>query len=122
MGPITNFHDDGFDMQRPFDAAVVIATILRPTLKDALLSVFQQNFQGRVQILVGIDKAIGDRGVLESALAHRPSHQAVTVLDPGYSTSVRHGGLHPDRWGGVLHTVMGYLANSRFLAYLADDN
>lgn len=122
MGPIANFHHDGFDMQRPFDAAVVIATILRPTLRDALLSVFRQNFKGRVQILVGIDKALGDRGILEAALAERPPHQAVTVLDPGYSTSVRHGGLHPDRWGGVLHTVMGYLANSQFVSYLADDN
>ena len=122
MGPIKNFHHDGFDMQQPFDAAVVIATLLRPTLKDALQSVFRQNFRGRVQILVGIDKAVGDYGLLEAALAERPPHQAVTVLDPGYSTSVRHGGLHPDRWGGVLHTVMSYLANSRFVAYLADDN
>src|SRR5207253_2912992 len=41
---------------------------------------------------------------------------------PGYSTSVRHGGLHPARDGGVLRTVLTYLANARYVAYLDDDN
>ena len=122
MTVVANFHDEGFDLQQPFDAAVVISTILRPTLKDALLSVFRQTHPGRIQIMLGIDKALGDRGVLEEALKHRPPNQAVTLLELGYSTSARHGGVHADLWGGALPTVLGYLANSRYIAPLADDN
>jgi len=122
LSPVTNFHHPDIDLQKPFDAAVVIGTIVRPTLKDALLSVFRQTHRGRIQIMIGIDKALGDRRVLDEALEHRPPQQAVTLLDLGYSTSVRHGGLHPDKWGGVIHTVLSYLANSRYITYLADDN
>jgi hypothetical protein len=119
---VGNFCEPGFDLQTPFDAAVVIGSIVRPTLKDALLSVFRQTHPGRIQIMLGIDKAMGDRAVIEEALKHRPPNQVVTLLDLGYSTSVRHGGVHADLWGGALHTVLSYLANSRYITYLADDN
>ena len=122
MSVVGNFCEPGFDLQTPFDAAVVIGTIVRPTLKDALMSVFRQTHPGRLQIMLGIDKAMGDRGVIEEALKHRPPNQAVTLLDLGYSTSMRHGGVHADLWGGALHTVLSYLANSRYITYLADDN
>ena len=106
MSVVGNFCEPGFDLQTPFDAAVVIGTIVRPTLKDALLSVFRQTHPGRIQIMLGIDKAMGDRSVIETALKHRPPNQVVTLLDLGYSTSVRHGGVHADLWGGALHTVL----------------
>ena len=35
---------------------------------------------------------------------------------------MRHGGLHPAYDGGVLRCVLTYLANSRYVAYLDDDN
>jgi hypothetical protein len=44
------------------------------------------------------------------------------VLDPGYSTSRRHGGLHPASDGGVLRTILSYLVNAPLVAYLDDDN
>jgi hypothetical protein len=44
------------------------------------------------------------------------------VVDPGYSTSVRHGGLHANQFSGALRTILTYLANSRHVAYLDDDN
>ena len=122
MSAVGNFCEDGFDLQEPFDVTVLITTILRPTLKDALLSVFRQTHPGRIQIMLGVDKALGDRGVLEAALKHRPPNQVVTLLEPGYSTSMRHGGVHANPWGGALPAVMGYLANSRYIAPLADDN
>ena len=122
LSVVGNFCEPGFDLQTPFDAAVVIGTIVRPTLKDALLSVFRQTHPGRIQIMLGIDKALGDRGVIDEALKHRPPNQVVTLLDLGYSTSMRHGGVHADLWGGALHTVLSYLANSRYITYLADDN
>jgi hypothetical protein len=122
LSTVSNFHDDGFSLQAPFDAAVVIATIMRPSLAEALRSIFRQSFRGRTQIVVGIDKVVGDRGLLDEVLAERPPHQAVTVLDLGYSTARANGGLHPDPWGGALLTILSYVANSRYVAYLDDDN
>jgi hypothetical protein len=114
-------HPEG-DLQKPFDIAVVIPTVIRPSLRRTVHSVFDQSFQGRVQILIGVDKAIGDRSILAEICAARPERMAVTIFDPGYSTSVRHGGLHLARDGGVLRTVLSYLANARMIAYLDDDN
>lgn len=126
MGPIAHFHEPGAALQEHFDAAVVMTTILRPSLGAALRSVFRQTLPGRVQILIGIDYprggAAGDRRVLDAALAERPPHHTVTVLDLGYSLARRNGGLHNDPKGGALRTVLSYLANSRCVAYLDDDN
>lgn len=122
MSILANYHDPGMSLQEPFDVAVVMTTLLRPTLKDALLSVFRQNFPGRVQTVLGVDVAKGGRAGLDEALAHRPPNHAVTFMDLGYSTSTRHGGLHLDDCGGALRTMLSYMANSRYLAYLDDDN
>ncbi|MDZ7630579.1 MAG: glycosyltransferase family A protein [Gemmatimonadaceae bacterium] len=114
--------DPGVDLQAPFDVAVIIPTVLRPTLADALQSVFAQRFPGRIQVLVGIDAPLGDASLLARACEGRPSNVVVQALYPGYSTSVRHGGLHPARDGGVLRVLLSYLANSRRITFLDDDN
>jgi len=101
---------------------VIITTVLRPTLKRAVESVFRQAFAGSVQILIGVDKALGDRAVLDEIRAAAPPNRVVTLFDLGYSTSTRHGGLHPAGDGGALRTILSYAANSRYLAYLDDDN
>ena len=111
-----------FDPQEPADVAVVIPTVLRPSLADALRSIFAQSFRGRVQVLIGVDVPRGDVGLIEQVCAERPSHVRVQVLYPGYSTSVWHGGLYPASDGGVLRTVLTTLANARCVAYLDDDN
>ena len=110
------------DMQQPMDAAVVIPTVLRPHLAPALHSIFAQRFAGRIHIMVGIDAIKGELDVIEQACASRPSHCAVQVLWPGFSTSVRHGGLTPPGDGGALRVVLTNLANSPYVAYLDDDN
>jgi hypothetical protein len=38
-------------MQEPFDAAIVMSTIMRPSLAQALRSIFRQSFRGRTQIV-----------------------------------------------------------------------
>jgi hypothetical protein len=43
-------------------------------------------------------------------------------LDLGYSTSRRHGGVYPNHYGGALRTILSYASNSRYLAYLDDDD
>ncbi len=110
------------NLQTPFDVAVIMATVVRPTIADALRSVYAQQFAGRIQILIGIDRWEGERALLDALLAECPTHVAVTILDLGYSTSLRHGGLYPSSYGGALKTVLTYAANSRCVAYLDDDN
>lgn len=110
------------DLQEQAAVAVVIPTIVRPTLARALTSVFAQEFGGRVQILVGIDKPQGSLEILEATCGMAPSHCFVQALYPGYSTSVRHGGVCDACDGGALRTVLSYLANAPLIAYLDDDN
>lgn len=112
----------GVDPQERAAIAVVIPTILRPSVVRALQSVFAQEFAGRVQILIGIDKPAGTMELLESTCALAPSHCCVQLLYPGYSTSVRHGGPWAARDGGTLRTILSYLANAPLIAYLDDDN
>ncbi len=110
------------DIQTPFDVAIVMATVVRPSLAQAIRSVYAQHFGGRIQILVGIDRWEGERAMLDALLAECPSHVAVTQIDLGYSTSQRHGGLYPSHFGGALKTILSYAANSRYVTYLDDDN
>lgn len=112
----------GAIQQTPFDFAVVMPTILRSSITDAIDSILAQDFDGTVQVLVGIDSSVGNPDVIAHACRDMPAGFSVMVLDPGYSTSIRHGGLHPSRDGGSLRTVLTYLANSRRVAYLDDDN
>ena len=110
------------DLQTPFDVGIVIATVVRPTLAGAVESVFAQRFAGRIQVLIGVDRWHGDRAIVEELRAKKPSHVEITVLDLGYSTSQRNGGLYPSHYGGALKTILSYAANSRHVTYLDDDN
>ena len=85
-------------------------------------AVIAQELPGRIQILVGVDKALGDPATLATLAGECPEHMALTVLDLGYSTSSRHGGLYANHYSGALRTLLGYAANSRYVAYLDDDD
>jgi hypothetical protein len=75
-----------------------------------------------VQILIGVDKPEGTWLLLEQLQRRAPANQVVSVLYPGYATSVRHGGIYPSLDGGCLRTVLSFLANAFHVAYLDDDN
>ncbi len=109
-------------LQQPFDLAVVMPTVLRPSLTRAVRSIIDQDFDGRVQTLIGIDKRETSLEPVTTALTHLPPRHVISLFDPGYSTSVRHGGLHLAQDGGALRCVLTYLANARYVAYLDDDN
>ena len=64
------------DLQSPFDVGIVMATLVRDTFDQAVRSVFAQRFEGRIQILVGIDRWQGDRAVFEQLRNAAPSHVA----------------------------------------------
>lgn len=125
-GYLKTYADPGMALQATFDVAVVMPSLLRPEIGDALRSIFRQDLDGRIQILIGVDRpgpdAIDDLSRLDAICAERPQHCVVQAFYPGYSTSVRHGGLTPARDGGALRCILSYLANSPNLAYLDDDN
>jgi len=104
------------------EVAVVMVTVLRDTLVRAVESVFAQDFPGRIHLLIGIDVVRGERAMLDALRARCPAHVEMTVLDLGYSTSVRHGGPHVNHFGGSLQTVLTLLAKAPAVAYLDDDD
>jgi hypothetical protein len=110
------------DCQTPFDVAVVMTTTVRPTIVQAVHSVFAQEFDGRIQILIGIDVWQGERELLDDLRHACPANVQLTILDLGYSTSAKHGGLYPSHFGGAMKTILSYAANSRYVTYLDDDN
>jgi hypothetical protein len=109
-------------LQEPADFAVIIPTILRPTIADAIRSVFDQRFDGSVQVLIGIDASASDLSFIEEICRAVPDRHSVFLFYPGYSTSRRHGGLDASWIAGSLRTALSYLANSRYVATLDDDN
>jgi hypothetical protein len=125
MTSLLRSYGDPATLQAPADVAVVIATILRPSLAQAVQSIFAQAFPGRIQVLIGVDlPAIPDDLVdrLDAACVNRPEYVVVQALHPGYSTSARHGGVTASHFGGSLRCLLSLLANSQHIAYLDDDN
>lgn len=116
------YYPDGSAAQTPVDVAVAIPTLLRPCIADALRSVYAQEGIGRIQILVGADLPAPCPDELQAALAERPANVSVLLLTLPYSTSVRHGGVHHAMDGGALRSILSFIANSRYVAYLDDDN
>jgi hypothetical protein len=110
------------DRQQPFAVAVVLQTIGRSTLSQAVQSVFAQDIGGRIQLLIGVDTWQGDTRLLQEMKEQCPGHVDLVNLDPRCSTSIRHGGHYSNAYGGALRTILTYLANSRYVAYLDDDN
>ncbi len=102
--------------------AVVIQTVLRPTLLRAVRSAFDQDHAGRIQVLIGIDARRGDLALLDTVSRECPANVMLTFLDLGYSTSRRHGGFYSNHYGGALRTILSYAANSKYVAYLDDDD
>lgn len=110
------------DLQKPFDAAVVMFTKRRGSLAAAVRSVFGQQFDGRVQVVVGVDGPDADREALAALAREVPDAMALTVVDPGYSTARSRGGLYAPEAGGALRTALTLLANARHVAYLSEVN
>ena len=109
--------------QDGFDVAVVIPSVLRDSLKQAIESIYAQRFDGTIQILIGIDKDLyQNKAMLKTLIDKRPHNIAVTVMDVGYSTFSANGGLYGAMGGGAIRPVLTLLANSRYVAYLDDDN
>lgn len=108
--------------QTPADVAVVIPTIMRPSILQAVRCVYGQEGAGHVQLAIGTDINFQNTAELYALLAERPAHVSALVLTLPYSTSVRHGGVHRALDSGALRSILSYAANARRVAYLDDDN
>jgi hypothetical protein len=110
------------ELQKPFDAAVIMPSIGRPEILRAVTSVYDQKGVERIQLLIGIDLLNGDLSELLNLLRQSPEHVTPCLFYPGYSTNVIHGGVHQTTDGGALRSILTSLANTRHVAYLDDDN
>ncbi len=110
---------------------VVIQTVGRQSLVRAVKSIVNQsilkNGRGaRVDVWIGVD--IDRFGTLTNVRAEIDAMAAsipgftVFWLDIGYTTSLRGPGVHNNLFGGSLRTVLTFLAKSRWVAYLDDDD
>jgi hypothetical protein len=99
------------------DVAVVYETQFEPGLEAALESLYHQNFKGSVQLLLGVERALAAPREIKAILQAAPRHIAVDVIDLGYPTQRRFGGVHR---GGALRTVLSLAARSRRVTYMDD--
>lgn len=106
------------------DVAVVILTVCRESLLRAARSVYHQDYAGSIQLLIGVDVDLhGKKAELLALLeAEKPPRITLTVVDLGYSTSARYGGVHTCFYGGSLRSVLTLAANAQWVAYLDDDD
>jgi hypothetical protein len=110
------------DVQTPFDVAVVMFTKRTGSLATAVRSVFQQDFAGRVQVVIATDGPQADRAALVALLKEVPPTMALSIVDLGYSTARSRGGLYAPEAGGALRAALTLLANARHVAYLSEVN
>ncbi|BBK33954.1 hypothetical protein STHU_45880 [Allostella humosa] len=114
----------GQPAQAPAEVAVVISTVLRPSLLRAVRSVFDQEHDGTVLLAIGCDRLDGglELEALRRLLDQRPARMGALLLTPGYSTARRNGGIHAGRGGGAMRTILSFLANAPRVAFLDDDS
>jgi hypothetical protein len=56
---VGHYFSNGDDYQVQSAVAVVMPTVLRSTVIRAVQSVFDQDFNGKIQLLIGIDRMFG---------------------------------------------------------------
>ncbi len=97
-------------------------TIGRAVLGRALNSIFDQDYAGSIQVLLGVDKPCELDETVKAIIDGKPDHISVLIMQLPFSTSIRHGGVHLALDGGAIRSILSYMANSRYVAYLDDDN
>lgn len=106
------------------EIAVIIPTVCRLSLLRAARSVFTQDLDKPIQLLIGVDvdqtgESIEIRKILKKEC---PPHIDLIWWQPNYSTSKRNGGVHHCLFGGSLRSALSFLANSEIITYLDDDD
>jgi hypothetical protein len=106
------------------DISVVLITVCRESLYRAIRSVFNQDFEGTIHLLVGADVEIFGNftEIMNELMRECPPRITLTGISLGYSTSARHGGVHSSWYGGSLRTALSFLSSSELVTYLDDDD
>lgn len=104
--------------------SVVIPTVCRPTLIRSIESLIAQVHDGSLEVLVGVDRDLtGQSAQLQARIRERLTPSvALHWIELPYSTSVRHGGINPCRFGGTLRSALSWLASADRIVYLDDDD
>jgi len=110
------------NIQDPFDVAIVTPSIGRNEIAESIKSVYAQSEKLSIQFLIGFDILKNQVEEAIYLLKNPPSNVTPCIFFPGYSTSIRHGGLHLAKDGGALRCILTHIANSKYITYLDDDN
>lgn len=104
--------------------SIVITSIARDSLLRAIRSIFSQDYPGNIQVCIGIDKDVyGNADKYKQIILNEcPKNCSVLWMNLGYSTSVRHGGVHGCQFGGSLRTALTLLAKYKRVMFLDDDD
>ena len=104
--------------------SVVVQSVGREYLLGCLNSINSQTYKNNIQILVGLDANIFGKfnSVITEFEKVKNKNVELTVIDLGYSTSERHGGVYPNRFGGSLRSALTLLSRYQHVAYLDDDD
>ena len=78
LAPGWRVYGDAAALQQPFHVAVIMPTVGRASLREAVQSVYDQEFPGRIQLLIGVDAPLGSFDEHEKLIAAALAH--VTVL------------------------------------------
>lgn len=106
------------------NVSVVISTVCRDSLVKTVQSLYHQNFDGNIQILIGVDTDNENKlmTLIETLYKDKPKNVDLSVIDLGYSTSAKNGGVHTCAFGGSLRTALTFLAKYQYVTYLDDDD
>ena len=106
------------------DISIVITTVGRDSILRALSSIFQQRFIGNIQVIIALDMDLYGKYIIYKKVINDtcPSNINLTWIELGYSTSIKHGGIHSCKFGGSLRTIMSFMARSKYVMYLDDDD
>lgn len=104
--------------------SIVITSIARDSLLRAVRSIYAQEYDGNIQLCIGIDvDAYGNADKFKQIiLSECPKNCSVLWMNLGYSTSTRHGGVHGCHFGGSLRTALTLLAKYKRVMFLDDDD
>ena len=58
LAPGWRVYGDAMALQEPFHIAVIMPTVGRASLREAVQSVYAQAFAGRIQLLIGVDAPV----------------------------------------------------------------
>ena len=83
LAPGWRVYGNATSLQEPFHVAVVMPTVGRASLGEAVQSVYDQAFPGRIQLLIGVDAPLSAFDQHEKLFAAAPPNVTICFYYPG---------------------------------------